>query len=231
MLDKRLRRKNKIKETHELQYWKRCKTNEEQLSNRWYEVFYTKHFGLTKIFYSGKRVLDIGCGPRGSLEWVADIALECIGVDPLAEKYQKLGAVKHTMKYVTAYAENMPFPDNYFDIITSFNSLDHVTDIDQVCKEIIRVLKANGLFLLLTDIHPHHPTIMEPLTFSWNVVEKFFPALSLIELRHYEKQACGMYQSITEGKAFNHWDKTPRYGVLSAAFIKNGTFLRSSTKS
>ena len=30
---------------------------------------YTVVFGLTRDDFAGKAVLDVGCGPRGSLEW------------------------------------------------------------------------------------------------------------------------------------------------------------------
>jgi len=54
--------------------------------------------------------LDIGCGPRGSLEW-ADMTKERYGLDPLANEYLKLGADKHKMKYVASGAEKIPFED------------------------------------------------------------------------------------------------------------------------
>ncbi len=63
--------------------------------------------------------------PDGSLEW-AVMATERIRLDPLAKDCFKLGAHQEKMKYVAAPTKAMPFEDNYFDIISSFNSLDHV---------------------------------------------------------------------------------------------------------
>jgi ubiquinone/menaquinone biosynthesis C-methylase UbiE len=37
-------------------------------------------------------------------------------------------------------AGQIPFPDAYFDVVCSLNSLDHVDDFDKVAAEIIRVL-------------------------------------------------------------------------------------------
>jgi ubiquinone/menaquinone biosynthesis C-methylase UbiE len=36
----------------------------------------------------------------------------------------------HGMTYVAARSEEIPFPEGYFDVVSSFNSLDHVDDLD-----------------------------------------------------------------------------------------------------
>ena len=125
----------RIKRIRELYYWKSVKEDEKNLSSRHYLNFFTSNFDLDEDFYNNKKILDIGCGPRGSLEW-ADMALERVGLDCLADEYLKLGAINHKMTYVNAPAEEIPFEVNYFDVITSFNSLDHVDDIDKTIKEI-----------------------------------------------------------------------------------------------
>ncbi len=203
---------------HELSYWRTRKEEETTLSNRHYQYFYTSHFGFDTAFYDGKKILDIGCGPRGSLEW-ADMVCERIGLDPLAELYSELGTDSHKMTYVGTGAEKIPFPENYFDVVCSFNSLDHVDDLDETVKEIVRVIAPGGVFLLLTDVN-HKATLCEPIEYSWDIVEKFLPNLKLLEERRYEKLAGGMYASIQQGVPYDHDDKARRYGVLSAKFIK-----------
>ena len=128
--------------------------------------------------------MDIGCGPRGSLEW-ADNTKERIGLDPLAKKYLKLGANQHAMKYVIGTSEDIPFSNNCFDIITSLNSLDHVEDVDKSIQEITRVLKTGGLFLLIVDIHDQ-ATLTEPSAFSWDIMEKIKQDFEVVLEHHYE---------------------------------------------
>jgi hypothetical protein len=53
-----------IKEAAELDYWRGRARAEAKLDNSHYQYFYTTLFGLTSDDYRGKRVLDIGCGPR-----------------------------------------------------------------------------------------------------------------------------------------------------------------------
>lgn len=79
-----------IKEYEELKYWKRKEKVEKTLSNQHYFPIFTEMFGLGYEFYAGKSIVDIGCGPRGSLEW-ANNASSRVGYDPLAKEYLKLG--------------------------------------------------------------------------------------------------------------------------------------------
>ena len=201
----------------ELYYWKIMKEDEKELSSRHYQDFFTLHFDLNKDFYNNKKILDIGCGPRGSLEW-ADMVSERIGLDCLADEYLKLGADNHKMIYVNAPAEKIPFENDYFDVVTSFNSLDHVDDIDITIKEIKRVLKSKGTFLLITDVN-HEPTVTEPLTLKWDIANEFEPEFEKIEEQHYEKQN-GIYNSIRKDRTYDHKDLTKRPGVLSVRFKK-----------
>jgi ubiquinone/menaquinone biosynthesis C-methylase UbiE len=201
----------------EFSYWSERHAKEGTLSNDHFEKYYTTHFGLTHADYEGRRVLDIGCGPRGSLEW-AKMAKERVGLDPLADTYKKLGTDKHQMKYVASGSETIPFEDGHFDIVCSFNSIDHVDDLDKTIAEIIRVVAPGGTFLLLTDLHDE-PTECEPVVFGWEIVERFAP-LELVEQHRYEKRPEGLYQSIDAGAAFDEKNSSVRYGVLSARFRK-----------
>lgn len=206
-----------LKTEHELTFWTNRVKEEGILNNEHYEQIFTVKLGLTKEFYTGKKVLDIGCGPRGSLEW-ADNAMERIGLDPLADSYKDLGARNHKMDYVCSGSENIPFPDNYFDVISSFNSLDHVDDLNRTIHEIKRVLKKNGLFLLITEVN-HEPTICEPISFSFDIAKKFKP-LKILSEKHFEQKRPGIYFVIDDGILYDHSIKKIRPGVLVAEFKK-----------
>ena len=209
-----------FKEFFELGYWKTVKLFSKNLNNNsHYKYFYTTNFSIPEEFYNDKIILDIGCGPRGSLEW-ADMAKERIGMDPLADQYLKMGAKEHKMSYVKAYVENIPFPDNYFDVICSFNSLDHVENMELACREIKRTLKDNGLFLLLVDIHTM-PTLTEPQTMSWNFVHDYFPEFEILEEKHLERtETYKIYSNVRNSKPAE--DNSVR-GVLTAKLRKRTT--------
>jgi 2-polyprenyl-3-methyl-5-hydroxy-6-metoxy-1,4-benzoquinol methylase len=169
-----------MKNRAELQYWKERHSLENgQLGNSHYEALYTTVYGLTKADFAGKRILDIGCGPRGSLEW-ADNTLQRVGLDPLADDYRKqLGASRHRMEYCAAPSHRIPFPDGHFDIVTSINALDHVDDVLATIDEIKRVTKSGSMLLLSVEID-HPATATEPMTIDDAVLAKFAPEFSIV---------------------------------------------------
>jgi ubiquinone/menaquinone biosynthesis C-methylase UbiE len=145
---------------------------------------------------------------------------ERIGLDPLASSYRELGTSGHRIRYIAAHAESMPFRNECFDFATSFNSLDHLDDLEKSIRELARVTASGGSVLLLTEVG-HSPTECEPQAFSFDVVNKFIPAFKLVEESHYEKSRSGIYESILAGIPYDHGNPTSRYGVLSARFIRS----------
>jgi SAM-dependent methyltransferase len=178
-----------FKRYHELRYWRgvtapiRHDSARLEHERSHYEQFFTGFFGLTKADYAGKRLLDIGCGPCGSLEW-ADGAAERVGLDPLADDYKKLVGDTHAMRYVAAPSEAIPFADGHFDCVSTFNSLDHVDDVDATIAEIRRVTAKGGRVLLIVEIG-HLPTPTEPHLLDETIVDKFGPDFALVSLWTY----------------------------------------------
>jgi SAM-dependent methyltransferase len=214
-LSRLLRRKGRA----ELLYWWQRLDEEDELGNRWYEGLFTEPFGLTKEDYAGKRVLDVGCGPRGSLEW-ADVAAERVGLDPLADSYLRLGADRHAMSYVAGTIENPPLPAGHFDVVASINSLDHVDDIERACRGLARVLAPGGILLILTELR-HEVRAAEPQDFSWEVLELFPPQLQVVERRDLERTHDGLGASVRNPKPFDHANERPRPAVLVAKLRKS----------
>ena len=206
------------KESEELSYWNGRKQVEGVLANKHYKYFYTTHFGLDDFFYSNKTILDIGCGPRGSLEW-ASTALRRVGLDPLAKEYLRLGADKHQMEYIASPSENIPLKDAECDVVASFNSLDHVESIERSLAEIKRVTRAGGLFLLIVEVN-HPPTSCEPHQLSpEKLIEALAPELVCETFQTYKIMPGGMYDSIyaNEKRPSSERDKN---GYLSVRFTR-----------
>ncbi|MEP4890211.1 MAG: bifunctional demethylmenaquinone methyltransferase/2-methoxy-6-polyprenyl-1,4-benzoquinol methylase UbiE [Aliiglaciecola sp.] len=82
---------------------------------------------------------------------LADInnAMLKVGRDKLRNK-----GVVGNLEYVQANAEMLPFPDNYFDVITIAFGLRNVTDKDKALGSMYRVLKPGGRLLVLEFSKP-----------------------------------------------------------------------------
>lgn len=98
------------------------------------------------------RAIDIGCGP-GQL--VIDLArrypaLHVTGLDlsaemlDLARRNADRAGVGHRVDFKAGNAENVPFPDGYFDLVVSTLSLHHWTDPVTVLNEVARVTRPGG---------------------------------------------------------------------------------------
>ena len=210
-----------VKGAYELAYWRSRRLEEGVLKNDWYVKTFTEHAGLERRFYDGKRILDVGCGPRGSLEW-ADTAAERVGLDPLVGRYRSLDIDRHAMRYVEAPAERIPFPDDHFDVVTSINSLDHVEDVDAAIREMVRVLAPGGLILLVVEIHPR-PTIAEPHVLPWNLVSRFGSGVRVIEERHLAKPTDGtntLGRVLETRRPFEHGAGSDPSGIFFAKLVK-----------
>ena len=213
----RLRRDAPDKGDAELTYWRERSQLEGTLTGPHYQYLFTTAFGLEPTFFDGERTLDIGCGPRGSLEWATG---DCrVGLDPLASRYAEFGITRHTMRYVNGAAEQMPFRSGGFDIITSLNSLDHVDDIDAATSEICRVLRPGGTFLLITETRVE-PSPTEPTTFDFDVVDLFAPTLRVVDSQALEKPHQLVHASVLADVAYDPSDTTVRPGILKARLEK-----------
>ncbi len=104
--------------------------------------------------FSGKRVLDVGCGGGFLSEEFARDGFMVTGIDPsptsvdTARRHAAEGNL--TIDYRVGRGEALPFPDGSFDVVACCDVLEHVDDPGRVIVEISRVLKPGGLFFFDT---------------------------------------------------------------------------------
>lgn len=73
--------------------------------------------------------------------------------------------------YVQANAEELPFPDDHFDVITIAFGLRNVTDKDKALRSMLRVLKPGGRLLVLEFSKPESQQLNQLYDFySFNVL-------------------------------------------------------------
>jgi len=90
------------------------------------------------------KVLQIGAGPVDVIDfWDSN---ERYAIDPLAEEYKEEfhDFQDQGVNYTAGVGEDLPYEDNYFDIVIIRNALDHVYGPRKTLREIHRVLKPEG---------------------------------------------------------------------------------------
>ncbi|WP_205123479.1 methyltransferase domain-containing protein [Marimonas lutisalis] len=120
----------------------------------------------------GTRVIDIGAGYGGAARYLARETGAHVTCLNLSEKENarnlRLTAeqgLEDTVEVVHGVFEDIPFPDNSFDVVWSQEALLHSGDRMRVLKEVARVLKPGGDFIFtdpmktndIDDTHAYQP--------------------------------------------------------------------------
>jgi demethylmenaquinone methyltransferase/2-methoxy-6-polyprenyl-1,4-benzoquinol methylase len=103
-------------------------------------------------FQKTDKILDLGGGTGRISKFFVDKAKEIIVLDSSSGMIKKCR--NHSgLTCVFGLAEQIPFPDNYFDKIIIVDAFHHFQNQEIVCQEIKRVLKQNGK-LLIEEFNP-----------------------------------------------------------------------------
>jgi ubiquinone/menaquinone biosynthesis C-methylase UbiE len=103
-----------------------------------------------------RRILDVGCGTGRLLRRARPCypLASLVGVDLAGQMLASATTpTKLSVQLVHARAEQLPFPDEVFDLVFTTMSLRHWTDPPAGIAEIGRVLTAEGA-LILADVFP-----------------------------------------------------------------------------
>ena len=95
------------------------------------------------------KLLDIGCGTGHLLSKASQRGLETFGVD-ISEEAINISCQQSPNSIIkVAKAEELPFPDSFFDYIFCLGSLEHFLDMKKALKEMKRVAKENTCFCVM----------------------------------------------------------------------------------
>ncbi len=135
--------------------WRRKLDQQAEESHEYRHKFYD----MVDLGNAG-RILDVGCGTGGITR---DIALstdgEVFGIDIDLEKMEIAGKVLADVPnamLIEADAKDLPFEDDYFDLVVFHLVLIHIDDQQAAVNEMARVVRPGGI--VLATLEPDYLT-------------------------------------------------------------------------
>ncbi|OGR89094.1 MAG: hypothetical protein A3A86_02560 [Elusimicrobia bacterium RIFCSPLOWO2_01_FULL_60_11] len=146
----------------------------------------------------GTKVLDLGCG---SCDWNRS-GLDVFGADLNKNLMEEAVSKGRLSGYKICPAEQTGLPDESYDIITTFEFLEHMTNYEEIIKEGKRLLKPGGHFIVSVP-YDVNLSFWKPLFFLQVLFQGY------ILQNDYYKKECGHV---------NHFSMD----AIKGAFVKQG---------
>lgn len=138
------------------------------ISEKYIVAEHYQRYNAVLNIVKGKKVLDAACGAGYGTALMASVAENVTGIDISSEaisyantRYSDVG----NARYLEASIAELPFSDNSFDVIISFETIEHVNEElqNKFLKEIKRCLKDDGILVMsspdkrtYTDLPGYH---------------------------------------------------------------------------
>ena len=123
-------------------------------------------WGFTHVEIKNNSIcLDIGCGGGANVKRLLDKVPygKVTGIDYSkisvikSEKTNKAGTRNRRCEILQANVMDLPFGNDVFDLITAFETIYFWPDILEAFKQVHRVLKPNGTFMICNEVNGENP--------------------------------------------------------------------------
>ena len=161
-------KKNRWKKAqrHEAEFWQAPNAMPHQI-----ERVATRYHPLLRRFENeariGVQILEVGSGPTCATQILP--TTHKVFLDPLMRVYRPLCPPETGGRQVCAMGEGLPFAEGRFDLVFSFNVLDHVQSPERFVAELIRVTRPGGKVIVGVYTHPRIFAVVR------NFIERILP--------------------------------------------------------
>ncbi|MBT3241877.1 MAG: class I SAM-dependent methyltransferase [Bacteroidetes bacterium] len=133
-----------------------------------YDLFYERYLSAVlvikeeKIIQNGTKVLDIGTGDgffKFFFDATFDEKIQWQGIEVWKERAEFCRHIGYEISETNLENGVLPFDDESFDIVLASHVIEHIPNPHQMVREMGRVLKKGGVFLIATPTKP--PLIAE----------------------------------------------------------------------
>jgi 2-polyprenyl-3-methyl-5-hydroxy-6-metoxy-1,4-benzoquinol methylase len=120
------------------------------------------------------KILDLGCDTGDTTNSLSKLGFDVTAVDLDEKRVEELSKVQENVKILQQDLEKQfQFEDNTFDLIWAGDIIEHLMDTENFVKEIYRVLKPGGRFIVST---PYHGFIKNFMIILLNFDKHFNPS-------------------------------------------------------
>jgi SAM-dependent methyltransferase len=147
-------------------------------------LIHKKAYEEAAQYAQGLRVLDLGCNTGYGTQILAQTARSAIGVDVSPRAIAEAKRLYPGLDLQLVDGRALPFPDRSFDIVVSFQVIEHIAEPERYLHEIKRVLVSDGILLLTTPNAALRPGDMKPWS-PFHVREYHAAELQTLLQRHF----------------------------------------------
>lgn len=133
----------------------------------------------------GGRVLEIGTGTGYGIDIIAPNVEHFVTMDKT--RSEELGVIPANVEFKEGVVPPLPFADESFDYVVSFQVIEHIKRDKEFVREVYRVLKKGGKFIVST---PNRP--MSLTRNPWHVREYTAEQFSALLSSFAEVEALGV---------------------------------------
>lgn len=118
-------------------------------------IIFNEHlvrYRLASRLVSGKKVLDIACGSGYGSKILAEAGGLVTGMDISGEAIANAEKFfsHQNITYKVGSGESLEFENEFFDVVVSFETIEHLENPEKYLKELSRVIKKEGMVLIST---------------------------------------------------------------------------------
>ncbi len=119
-----------------------------------HDAFWAYRNSLIDYIGSGPgSALDVGCGEGRVARLLTECGFQVTACDPVDRFVEAARIAGSAHRYATCAADDLPFPDQSFDLVVAYNVLMDIENVPAALNEMRRVLHPGGT-MMISIVHP-----------------------------------------------------------------------------